>query len=167
MSILSWLNSSVKMLGSKMYSFFKDLKYILIYLVDRGHFMLSISSWVCFLVCIPKDICPIHLTCQSYLYKVAHVHGYMCVLSSVWLFATAWTIACQAPLSVGFSRQEYWSGCSTLLQRIFPTQGLNLGLLHLLHWQAGSLPITPPGKPYKLHTILLLLLFKQFSFEKI
>ena len=36
-----------------------------------------------------------------------------CVLShfsSVWLFATLWTIALQAPLSVGFSRQEYWSG---------------------------------------------------------
>ena len=33
-----------------------------------------------------------------------------CVLSCVWLFATPWTIACQAPLSMGFSRQEYWSG---------------------------------------------------------
>ena len=29
--------------------------------------------------------------------------------SHVWLFATLWTIACQAPLSMGFSRQEYWS----------------------------------------------------------
>ena len=29
---------------------------------------------------------------------------------------------------------------------IFPTQGLNLCLLHLLHWQVGSLPLTPPGK---------------------
>ena len=28
----------------------------------------------------------------------------------LWLFATAWTVALQAPLSVGFSRQEYWSG---------------------------------------------------------
>ena len=36
-----------------------------------------------------------------------------CVLSHfshVQLFATPWTVACQAPLSVGFSRQEYWSG---------------------------------------------------------
>ena len=32
------------------------------------------------------------------------------LLSCVWLFATAWTVTCQAPLSVGFSRQEYWSG---------------------------------------------------------
>ena len=34
----------------------------------------------------------------------------MCVLSCVWPFMTPWTIACQAPLSMGFSRQEYWSG---------------------------------------------------------
>ena len=32
------------------------------------------------------------------------------MLSHVQLFATPWTIACQAPLSMGFSRQEYWSG---------------------------------------------------------
>ena len=31
-------------------------------------------------------------------------------LSHVWLFATQWTVACQNPLSMGFSRQEYWSG---------------------------------------------------------
>ena len=31
-------------------------------------------------------------------------------LSRVWLLATPWTVACQAPLSVGFSRQEYWNG---------------------------------------------------------
>ena len=35
-------------------------------------------------------------------------------------------------------------GCHSLLQGIFPTQGLSLGLLH---WQADSLPSEPPGKP--------------------
>ena len=34
----------------------------------------------------------------------------MCVLSHVQLFSTPWTVAYQAPLSMGFSRQEYWSG---------------------------------------------------------
>ena len=38
-------------------------------------------------------------------------------------------------------------GCHTLLQGIFPTQGSNLHLLCLLHWQADSLPLAPPGKP--------------------
>ena len=36
-----------------------------------------------------------------------------------------------------------------LFQGIFLTQGLNLCLLHLLHWQAGSLPLVPPGKPWE------------------
>ena len=40
-------------------------------------------------------------------------------------FATHWTVARQAPLSMGFSRQEHWSGCHVLLQGIFPTQGWN------------------------------------------
>ena len=42
-------------------------------------------------------------------------------LSCVWLCATRWIIACQAPLSMGFSWQEYWS-FHALLQGIFLTQ---------------------------------------------
>ena len=45
---------------------------------------------------------------------------------------TPWTVAHQAPLSMGFSRQEYWSGLYFLLQGIFPTQESNPGLLHLI-----------------------------------
>ena len=37
--------------------------------------------------------------------------------------------------------------CYALLQGVFPTQGLNPRLLYLLHWQVGSLPLAPPGKP--------------------
>ena len=75
---------------------------------------------------------------------------HMCVLglfSCIRLCATAWTVAHQAPLSMGFSRQEYWSGLPCLLQGIFPTQGSNLHLLCLLHWQEGSLELVPPRKP--------------------
>ena len=50
-------------------------------------------------------------------------------------FATPWSVTLGAPLSKGFSRQV---SCHFLLQRIFPTQGLNLRLLCLLHWQADS-----------------------------
>ena len=46
--------------------------------------------------------------------------------SHVWVFATLWTVACQAPLSMGFSRQEYWSSCPALLQGNSLTQGSNL-----------------------------------------
>ena len=45
------------------------------------------------------------------------------------LFAASWTVAHQAPLSMGSSRQEYWSGCHCLLQGIFPTQGSSPGFL--------------------------------------
>ena len=39
-------------------------------------------------------------------------------------------------------------GCHALLQGIFPAQGSNLRFLRLLHWQAGSSPLVPPGKPF-------------------
>ena len=58
------------------------------------------------------------------------LHAGSSCFSRVRLFANPWTVACQAPLSMGFSSQEYWSGCRDLLQGIFPTQGLNPHLLH-------------------------------------
>ena len=48
---------------------------------------------------------------------------------------------------MGFSRQEYLSALLFPPPVIFPTQGLNLGLLCLLDWQASSLPLVSPGKP--------------------
>ena len=75
----------------------------------------------------------------------------MYMLSSLnCVFAIPWTVAHQAPLSMGFSKQKYWSGFHTLLQGIFPTQRSNPCLLH---WQAGLfvclffLPLVLPGKP--------------------
>ena len=57
----------------------------------------------------------------------------------LWLFRLLQLrrLACQAPLSVGFSRQEYWSGSPLLLQGIFLTQESILGPLHciqILYW---------------------------------
>ena len=54
-------------------------------------------------------------------------------LSPVRLLATPWTTAYQAPQSMGFSRQEYWSGLPVPSQGIFPTQGSNSGLLYCRH----------------------------------
>ena len=53
---------------------------------------------------------------------------------------------------MGFSRQKYWSGLPCPPQGIFPTQASNPHLLHLLHWQVGSLPPVPPQKPKYLYT---------------
>ena len=64
--------------------------------------------------------------------------------SHVLLFVTLWTARLLCPWdSVG---KDTGVGCHALLQGIFPTQGLNPHLLHLLHWQVGSLPVVPPGK---------------------
>ena len=46
-------------------------------------------------------------------------------LSSVQLFETPWTISYQAPLSMEFSKQEYWSEFPFLFLGIFPTQEMN------------------------------------------
>ena len=52
------------------------------------------------------------------------------VFNHIQLFATPWTVVRQAPLSMEFSRQEYWSGLPWLPSGIFPTQGSNPGLPH-------------------------------------
>ena len=54
--------------------------------------------------------------------QVHHVNG--CILSHVRLFATPWTVACQAPLSMGFSRKQYWSGLPFPLQGDLPHPGM-------------------------------------------
>ena len=92
---------------------------------------------------------PKHL---SALHPVICVYQYPCVcvlshFSHVQLFVTLRTIACQAPLSMGFSRQKYWNGLPCPPPGYLPNPGSDLRLLHLLHWQAGSLPLVPPGKP--------------------
>ena len=69
------------------------------------------------------------------------------MLSCVWLFEIPRAVACQAPLSMWFPRQEYWSGLPFPSPRDILTQGSNLHLLCLLHWQADSLPLTPARKP--------------------
>ena len=63
-------------------------------------------------------------------------------LSRVQLFATSWTVVCQAPLSMRFSRQEYWSGLPLPSPRDLPDPGIETGSPGL---QAYSLPSEPPG----------------------
>ena len=68
------------------------------------------------------------------------------LLSHVQLFVTPWTVAHQAPLSMGFYRQEHRSGLPFPPLGIFLPQGLNLCLLCFLHWQVDSLPLNHLGK---------------------
>ena len=65
-------------------------------------------------------------------------------LSRAWLFATFQTVAHQAPLPMGFSRQEYWSGLPCPPPGDLPNPGIVPRSPTL---QADSLPSEPPGKP--------------------
>ena len=65
-------------------------------------------------------------------------------LSCVRLFVTPWTIAYQAPLSMGFSRQECWSGLPFLSPGDLPDPGIEPGSPTL---EADALPSEPPGAP--------------------
>ena len=73
--------------------------------------------------------------------------SWACVLSPVRLFEILWTVACQAPLSMGCSRQEYWSGLPFPVPGDLPDPGSILHLLCLLHWQAHSVPLSHLGSP--------------------
>ena len=68
----------------------------------------------------------------------------MKLLSRVWLSAIPWTVAKQAPPSLPFSRQEYWSGLPFLSLRDLPDPGIKPGFPTL---QADALPSKPPEKP--------------------
>ena len=67
------------------------------------------------------------------------------LLSHVQLFATPWTVAYQAPLFIGFSRQEYWSAVPLPSPGDLPDPGIKPGSPAL---QTGTLPSEPPGKPF-------------------
>ena len=66
------------------------------------------------------------------------------MLSHVRLFVTPWTGVCQAPLSIGFPRQEYWSGLPCLPPGDLPSPGI---IPRSPALQADSLQSEPPGKP--------------------
>ena len=77
----------------------------------------------------------------------------MCVcksLSHVALFVTLWTVACQSPLSMGFSRQEYWSGLPFPSSGDLPNPGTEPMSPAL---QANSLPTELLGKPKERKTL--------------
>ena len=64
----------------------------------------------------------------------------------VQLFVTPWTVACQVLLSMGFSRQEYWSGLPYPPPENLPDPGMELAAPAL---QADSLPLSYLGSPIK------------------
>ena len=74
-------------------------------------------------------------------------------LSRVRLFVTPWTVAHQAPQSMGFSRQEYWSGLPSPSPGDLPDPGIEPRSPAL---QVDALTSEPPGKPKTLYSYCLI-----------
>ena len=72
-----------------------------------------------------------------------HTHTGIKCFSCVQLFVTPWTITYQAPPTIGFSRQEHWSGVPFTSSGDLPDPGIKPGSPAL---QADALPSEPPGK---------------------
>ena len=77
----------------------------------------------------------------------------------VQLFLTPWTVARQAPLSMEFSRQEYWSGLPLSSLEDLSNLGIESGSPAL---QVDSLPSEPPGKPTCIPTVTKLVYVTRF-----
>ena len=88
------------------------------------------------------------------VYRTSYVN---CFYAHVCVGVVSQSVACdflwphdcspQAPLSMEFSRQKYWSGLPFPTPKDLPEPGLNLHLLCLLHWQADSFPLCYLGDP--------------------
>ena len=78
------------------------------------------------------------------------------LLNHVRLFATPWTVACQAPLSMGFSRQEYWSGLPFPSPGDLSDSGIEPRSPSL---QADALPSEPPGYHDEKNKIVMINVF--------
>ena len=82
-------------------------------------------------------------------WSAQHLCVHVCSAASlcVQLFVTLWTVAHQSPLSMGFSRQEYWSGFPCPPPEDLPNPGIEPYFLCLLRLQVDSLSTESPGKP--------------------
>jgi hypothetical protein len=106
-------------------------------------------AWFCLFHCTFKKnfFHPSALVCVCVFVCVyTRTHTRSC-FNHVWLCATLWTVAPRLLCPWDSPGKNTGVGCHALLQRIFPTQRLNLYFLCFLCWQAGSLPLAPPGKP--------------------
>ena len=125
--------------------------YILIKKKKKGYLVLCVAATMLF----HQIICSISYLIHIILFTLQIIlepqslllRGKVKVksLSCVQLFATPWTAAYKAPPSMGFSRQEYWSGVSFPSPGDLPNPGIEPQSPAL---EADALTSEPPGKPY-------------------
>ena len=157
--------------------------FILYWSVVSGKQQSDSVMYVCMCVCIYICICVcvcIYVCVCVYVYMYVcvcicvYIHRHVCVsvcvcvyesLSHVQLFATPWTVAHQAPLSLEFYRQEYWSGLPFPSTEDLPDPGIKPMSPAL---QADSLPSESPRKPiYKNTYLFFFILFSQLGCNRI
>ena len=107
---------TLKLCSKLNYNFYCWCTGFLYYLLTLFIFLQGSISKSCVCVCV--CVCSVAKSCPTLVIQ--------------------WTVAHQAPLSMEFSWQKYWIRLPFPAPRIFPTQGLNLHLLHPLHLQAHS-----------------------------
>ena len=103
------------------------------------------------LVIFEQGTPPFHLalglTITSLVLREASMFFCVCVFSCVWLCATPSTVVCQAPQSMGFSRQEYWSRLPFPPPEDLPDSGIAHGSSASRALRGGFFTTEPPGKP--------------------
>ena len=104
---------------------------------------------------------PLYFSLQPWCFQIqctcVCVHMYAHTLSHVQLFVTLWTVACQAPLSMEFSRQKYWSGLLFPPTWDLPNPGIKPESLVSPVLAGSFLTTAPPGKPFKYNIQLIYL----------
>ena len=88
---------------------------------------------------------------------------FMCVLSRVWLFVTPWTVARQAPLSMGFLKQESWSEVPFPPTGDLPNREMELGSPTSPAWAGAFLNTEPSDFYYYLKSGIVTLFLRIFG----
>ena len=115
-----------------------EFTFSLIWILLQKYLQIYVYMYVCVYIYCIYSTCTIYIV---YILVYIHTHTYthmykytffQCVLSRVQFFVTLWTIAHQAPLSLGFSRQRYWSGLPFPTPDIYTSVYLLISLLYQL-----------------------------------
>ena len=126
-----------------------NLNFTFVYILLNLYFCFIFVHFIRFICTIACKICNLFKIILKLQAQTIFIHGMKVkvkLLSHVQLFATPQTVAYQAPASMGFSRQEYWSGLQ------FPSPGdlSDPGIEpESPAFQADALTSEPPGKPSK------------------
>ena len=136
-----------------------EFTFSLIWILLQKYLQIYVYMYVCVYIYCIYSTCTIYIV-YILVYIHTHTHTYthmykytffQCVLSRVQFFVTLWTIAHQAPLSLGFSRQRYWSGLPFPTPDIYTSVYLLISLLYQLRVLRNNDPSSNNNNPHPIH----------------